>query len=97
MRYLLSIFLQAGDSIVSGDYIMKQGPTIALLCVAIWYFYKRQQKLEADNQAMKDKHEQYLQEDRITLTRLVENNNQVMGEIKQFIERTEERLSKLNV
>lgn len=60
--------------------LTKQGPLIMALSVAIWYFYNRQNQLEADAKAQSEKIENLLQEDRKEMLQIIENNTSVMKE-----------------
>ena len=60
--------------------LAKQGPLIAALATAIWYFYNRQNKYEEQAQKQVEKIETLLKEDRTEMMKIIENNTSVMQE-----------------
>lgn len=74
--------------------LVKQGPLITALIVAIKYFYSRQATLEANAKEQADKLEKYISDDRATLLTALENNTRVMQDIETII--TQLKMEKLN-
>lgn len=60
--------------------LAKQGPLIAALVTAIWYFYQRQNKYEVEAKKQVDKIEELLKEDRKEMLQVIENNTRIMEE-----------------
>jgi hypothetical protein len=81
MTHLL--LLQVDVITTALSQLASKGPSIALLVIAVIYFYRRQNKLEADNQALNDKLEKYIAEDRDTMLTALNNNT---AAIKEFLD-----------
>lgn len=91
----IQLLLQADYQVNIASELIKQGPLITALIMAIMYFYRRQEKQEAANQRLNDKLESYLKEDRDSLQKVVENNSRVVEEMQQFMEKVEARLERM--
>jgi hypothetical protein len=92
------ILLQADYTVNILAELLKQGPVITCLGVAVWYFYKKSQEHEADLKAANDKHdadiarandklETYMKDDRELLLTALNNNTRVMEELKKYIDK----------
>jgi len=60
--------------------LLKQGPLITALIIAIIYFYRKQNKLEEDYTEQSEKVEKFLSDDRTKMIQIIENNTNVMKE-----------------
>lgn len=86
---ILTILLQASPAFnvnVVAE-LLKQGPLITALIIAIWYFYQRQKQQEAAIQAAADKLEKYMAEDREILVNALNNNTRVMIEMETYLKK----------
>ena len=91
---LLSILLQVGsDHYIFLEEIAKQGPVVAGLVLAIFYFYKRQQKLEEDLKAANEKLETYIVEDRENLIQIINNNTEALKDNTRIMESLQREIS----
>lgn len=79
------MILQATYNVNLLAELMKQGPLMTFMGLAVWYFYSRQQKLEAAQQAANEKVEAYLKDDRDKLTQLIINNTTTMQNSNELI------------
>jgi hypothetical protein len=67
--------------------LLKQGPVIGLLGIAILYFYRRQQQLEGKLDKVNEKYENYLTDDREQLMKIIENNTTTMLKIEKHLDK----------
>ena len=58
--------------------LVKQGPVVALLVMAVLYFKKQNEKQEQARSELEGRIEAYLKEDRDKLTTLIANNTTVI-------------------
>lgn len=65
--------------------LMKQGPLITSLILAIWYFYNRQKEQEAAIKAANEKLEKYMADDREILLNALNNNTRVMEDMEFYL------------
>jgi len=92
---LLNILLLQGSPAFNVNVaaeLLKQGPLITALIIAIGYFYQRQKQQETAIQAAADKLEKYMAEDREMLlsalnnnTKAFDNNARVMEDIELYL------------
>lgn len=71
--------------------LAKQGPLIAALVTAIWYFYNRQNKMEASAKEQADKIEKLLKDDRAEMIQIIENNTEMMKQNTEVLIRLSEK------
>lgn len=75
------------------EQVMQQGLSMSLLALAVWYFNKRQAMLEAKLEKANNDIVLYLKEDRQQLISLMDDNREVMAEVKEAVKRLDYKLS----
>ena len=65
--------------------VVKQGFSIVLLAVAIWYFYNESLRQKTEIKELRGKFEDYISKDHITCVDVVKENSQVLKENSQVI------------
>ncbi len=86
------MFLQSTFQVNLLSELLRQGPTVAGLMLAIWYFYSRQTKLENKLDAATEKYERHLSEDLKKMVEVIENNTHTMEENSRIIQELQQNM-----
>jgi len=65
--------------------LINQGPVVTLLVFAVIWFNQQHKASETANQALNDKLEAYMADDRCKMMQIIDNNTQMMQECKDLI------------